>query len=57
MTHVALVPWQGPHQVLMTARDHAAGALVVRRQPVEDMFLPSGEALGSSTPNRGVVQL
>ena len=29
----------------MTARDHAAGALGVRRQPVEDMFLPSGEAL------------
>ena len=30
----------------MTARDHAAGALVVRRQPGEEMFLPSGEALG-----------
>ena len=30
----------------MTARDHAAGALMVRRQPLEDPFLPSGEALG-----------
>jgi len=46
MTNVALVTRQGTHQVLMTARDHAAGALVVRRPPVEDMFLPSGEALG-----------
>jgi len=45
MTDMALVPCQGPHQVLMTARDHAASALMVRRQPVEDMFLPSGEAL------------
>jgi hypothetical protein len=41
MTNVALVTRQGTPQVLMTARDHAAGALVVRRQPVEDMFLPS----------------
>src|SRR5215467_9800518 len=24
MTDIALVPWQGTHQVLMTARDHAA---------------------------------
>jgi hypothetical protein len=31
--------------VVMTARDHTAGVLVVRRQPVEDIFLPSGEAL------------
>jgi hypothetical protein len=31
MTAVALVPGQGTHQVLMTARDHAAGTLVVRR--------------------------
>jgi len=31
MTAVALVPWQGMHQVLMTAREHAAGALLVRR--------------------------
>src|SRR5262245_1409066 len=30
MTDVALVTWQGPHQVLMTARDHAVGAPVVR---------------------------
>jgi hypothetical protein len=45
MTDVALVPWQGTHQVLMTARDYASGALMVRRQPLEDMFLPSGEAL------------
>ena len=45
MTHVALVPWQGPHQVLMTARDDASGALMIHRQPLEDMFLPSGEAL------------
>ena len=29
MTEVALVPWHGSHQLLMTARDHAAGALVV----------------------------
>jgi hypothetical protein len=29
MTDVALVPWQGPHQVLMTARDYASGALMV----------------------------
>src|SRR5262247_4402157 len=42
MTDIALVPGQSPHQVLMTARDHAAGALMVRRQPLEDMFLPSG---------------
>src|SRR6516164_1438763 len=33
MTDMALVPCQGPHQVLMTARDHAASALMVRRQP------------------------
>jgi hypothetical protein len=46
MTDIALVSGQSPHQVLMTARDHAAGALRVRRQPVEDLFLPSGEALG-----------
>ena len=45
MTDMALVPCQGPHQVLMTAREHTLGALVVRRQPWEDMFLPSGEAL------------
>jgi hypothetical protein len=31
MTDVALVPWQGSHQILMTTRDHAAGALMVRR--------------------------
>src|SRR5262249_38278994 len=43
MTDIALIPGQGPHQVLMTARDHAAGALVVCRQPLEDVFLPSGE--------------
>jgi hypothetical protein len=41
MPDVALVPWQGSHQILMTARDHAAGALVVRREPVEDPFVPS----------------
>ena len=46
MTDVPLVARQGPHQLLMTARDHAAGALVVRRSPVQDTFLPSGEALG-----------
>ena len=46
MTAIALVPGQSPHQVLMTARDHAAGALMVRRQPLEDLFVPSGEALG-----------
>src|SRR5262245_45137385 len=40
-TDVALVPWQGAHQILMTARDHAAGALVVRRYPLEDPFVPS----------------
>ncbi len=45
MTDVALVPWQGPHQILMTARDDASGALMVHRQPLEDMVLPSGEAL------------
>jgi hypothetical protein len=45
MTDGALVPGQGPHQVLMTARDHAAGTLVVRRSPREDTFLPSGETL------------
>jgi hypothetical protein len=31
MTDVALVNWQDTHQILMTARDHASGALVVRR--------------------------
>jgi hypothetical protein len=41
MTDVALVPWQGPHQILMTAREHASGALVVRRQPLEGPLLPS----------------
>ena len=41
MTDVALVPWQGPHQILMTTPDRAAGALVVHRSPVEDLFLPS----------------
>ena len=40
MTDVAFVPWQGPHQVLMTARDDAAGALVVRREPLQDTLLP-----------------
>jgi len=45
MTDVALVPGQGTHQVLMTARDHAAGTLVVRRSPLEEPFLPSGETL------------
>lgn len=45
MTDVALVPWQGPYEVLMTAPNHAAGALVIRRSPLEDTFLPSGEAL------------
>ena len=43
MTDVALVTRQGTHQVLMTTPDHAAGALVVHRSPVEDLFLPSGE--------------
>src|SRR4029450_7233958 len=46
LTDVALVPWHAPPQLLMTARDHAAGALVVRRSPWEDPLLPSGEALG-----------
>src|SRR5215510_4455556 len=46
MTDIALVSGQSPHQVLMTARDHAAGALMVHRQPLKDMFLPSREALG-----------
>jgi hypothetical protein len=41
MTDVALVTWQGTHQVLMTARDHASGALVVCRYPLKDTFLPS----------------
>ena len=41
MTAVALVPGQGSHQILMTARAHAAGALVVRRSPLEDPFVPS----------------
>ena len=41
MTDIALIPWQGPHEVLVTARDHASGALVVRRQPLEDTFVPS----------------
>jgi hypothetical protein len=40
MTDVALVPGQGPHQVLMTAPDHATGALVIRRSPLQDLFLP-----------------
>jgi hypothetical protein len=31
MTDVAPVTWQGLHQVLMTTRDQASGALVVRR--------------------------
>src|SRR5215471_11676955 len=46
MTDSALVSGQSPHQILMTARDHAACALMVRRQPLKDMFVPSGEALG-----------
>jgi hypothetical protein len=41
MTEGALVPWHGSHQILMTARDHAAGALVVRRSPLENPFVPS----------------
>ena len=45
MTAVALVRWHGSHQLLMTARDHAARALVVCRSPLEALFLPSGEAL------------
>jgi hypothetical protein len=40
MIDVALVPWQGTHQVLMPARDHTAGALVVRRSPLQDPFVP-----------------
>ena len=41
MTDVALVTWQGPHQILMTTPDRAAGALVVHRSPVADLFVPS----------------
>jgi hypothetical protein len=41
MTDVALVPGQGPHQVLMTAPEHATGALVVRPSPWQDPRLPS----------------
>jgi len=41
MTDVALVTRQGTYQVLMTTPYHAAGALVVHRSPVEDLFLPS----------------
>src|SRR2546425_3158836 len=33
MTDVALVPWQGTHQVLMTARDYASGARKTLRLP------------------------
>jgi hypothetical protein len=44
MPEVALVPWHGSHQLLMTAREHAAGALVVCRSPWEERFLPAGEA-------------
>ena len=38
-TAVALVPWQETHEVLMTARDQAAGALVVRREPWQETFV------------------
>jgi len=41
MPDVALVPWQGTHQSLMTPPERAAGALVVHRSPVEDLFVPS----------------
>lgn len=41
MTDGALVPWQGRHEVLMTARAHAAGARVLRRSPVEEPLVPS----------------
>src|SRR5262249_445945 len=45
LTAVALGPGHGTHQVLMTARDQAAGTLVVRREPLEEPFVPSGETL------------
>jgi hypothetical protein len=44
MTDVALVPWQGTPQLLMTARDPAAGPLMVHRHPLEETFVPSCEA-------------
>ena len=41
MTAVALVPRPGTSQVLRTTPSHAAGALVVHRSPVEELFVPS----------------
>ena len=41
MPDVALVPGQATHQLLMTARDHAAGALMVHRRPVADTLVGS----------------
>lgn len=38
---VALVLWHGSHAARMTAREHAAGALVVRRSPLPETFVPS----------------
>ena|SRR4249919_1281074 len=44
MTDGAPVTWHGVHQVLRTTREHASGALVVRRSPLEETLLSSGEA-------------
>src|SRR5262249_41240539 len=46
MPAMALVSGQSPPPVLMTARDHAAGALMVRRQPWQARCVPSRAALG-----------
>lgn len=46
MTDGARGPGPGPHQVRMTAPDHATGALLLRRSPLPDLFVPLGEALG-----------
>ena len=46
MPAVPLVPGPGTPHVLLTAREPAAGALLVRRPPMEEVLVPSGEALG-----------
>jgi hypothetical protein len=44
MTEVARVPGHGTHQVLRTAREHTAGALVGHSSPVADPFVLACQA-------------
>ena len=39
MTHIAFVPLQSPHSLVVTARDHSLGPLLVSQQPSQDVFL------------------